>query len=109
MPLRPATNVYISDVDVPLGFKLDGKKSYSFVDDQVRRAHLKYTGSASTRKVIRFFLDQMPIRNWKLTSQAANFGTTDLHFVKGSEMCTVSTHRSFGTTYIVIQLGKRPD
>jgi len=109
MPLRPTSSVHISDIDVPIGFRVDNAKSYSFADDQVRRAYLTYTGNAPVAKVVQFFLDQMPIRNWKLANRAANFGTTSMVFIKGPEVCTVSTYRSWGTTYIIVKLNKRPD
>ena len=70
MPLRPARETQLSDVDVPIGFKYEKARSWLHVDDRIRVAHLRYKGSPQMFRVEQFFLDQMPMRNWKLSNQS---------------------------------------
>lgn len=109
MPLRPAGEARLSDVEVPVGFKYEKEKSWLHADDRIRLAHLCYTGKPPVVKAVQFFLDQMPMRNWKLSHQTENFGYTSLVFSKGPEVCTVTLYRSWGTTYVTIDLTKQPD
>ncbi len=109
MPLRPARETQLSDVDVPIGFKYEKAKSWLHVDDRIRLAHLSYKGSPQVIQVEQFFLDQMPMRNWKLSHQAENYGHTTLVFSKGAEVCTIDLYRSWGETRITVTLTKRPD
>lgn len=108
-PLRPAVEAKLSDIDVPAGFTCEADKSWLYADDQLRLAHLRYRGSPPLAKAVQFFLDQMPVRNWKLSYQTENFGYTSLVFSKGPEVCTVTLYRSWGNTYITIDLTKQPD
>jgi len=109
MPLRPARETQLSDIDVPIGFKYDKARSWLHVDDRIRLAHLSYKGSPRVVQVEQFFLDQMPVRNWKLSHQAENYGHTTLVFSKGGEVCTIDLYRSWGETRITVTLNKRPD
>lgn len=109
LPLRPAAEARLSDIDVPAGFAPETDRSWLYADDALRLAHLRYKGSPPAAKAIQFFLDQMPMRNWKLSYQAENFGYTSLVFTKGAEVSTVTLYRSWGSTYITIDLTKRPD
>jgi hypothetical protein len=108
-PLRVSDEARLSDVDVPAGFRYESDKSWIRADAQLRLAQLRYRGSPSMDKTTEFFLNQMPLRNWKLSHQTENFGNVSLVFSKGPEVCTITLYRSWGTTHLRIELGKRAD
>jgi len=109
MPLRVGGEARLSDVDVPASFKYEADKSWIHAEAQLRLAQLRYSGSPPMSKVIDFYLEQMPLRNWKLSHQAENFGNVSLVFVKGPEVCTITLYRSWGKTHVTIDLQKRID
>lgn len=106
-PLRPAKEATLSDVSVPEGFAADKKSSWLYADESTRLAHLAYKGSPAVERTVRFFLDHMPMQDWKLSHQTENFGYTGLVFTKGVELCTITLYRSLGTTYVTVHLTRQ--
>jgi hypothetical protein len=106
-PLRPGKESRLSDVSVPEGFVADVQNSWLYADEGTRVAHLSYKGRPAVEPTVRFFLDHMPMQNWKLGHQTENFGYTSLVFTKGAELCTITLYRSLGKTYVTVDLRKQ--
>lgn len=106
-PLRPAKEATLSDVSVPEGFSADRQSSWLYADEKMRLAHLSYRGAPAIEPTVRFFLDHMPMQNWKLSHQTENFGYTSLVFTKGVELCTITLYRSLGRTYVTMHLTRQ--
>ena len=107
IPLRPGSEGRLSDVAVPAGFKPEAERSWLYADEQLRLAHLRYQGSPSLDQAMEFFLNQMPVGNWKLSHQSENFGMVSLVFVKGPELCTITMYRDWGKTHMTLDLTKQ--
>ena len=106
-PLRPGKEARLSDVSIPDGFSADTQNSWLYADEGTRLAHLSYTGRPAVEPTVRFFLDQMPMQNWKLSHQREDFGLSSMVFTKGAEVCTITLYRSWGMTYVTVNLTKQ--
>ncbi|NQU76115.1 MAG: hypothetical protein HQ546_07380 [Planctomycetes bacterium] len=77
----------VTDLAVPLGFKLDEKNSRSMATVGIRSVEHRYTGRADKWAVGRFFKRQMPLAQWTLLSDRMSEGTIHLTFSNGRELC----------------------
>jgi hypothetical protein len=106
-PLRPAPASRLTDVSIPEGFTADTQNSWLYANEKMRLAHLSYKGPAGVQTTVRFFLDQMPMQNWKRSHVTEDFGYTSLVFTKGVEVCTITLYRSWGTTHVTVNLTRQ--
>ena len=106
-PLRAGKEARLSDVSVPEGFSADTQNSWLHAEEGIRLAHLSYKGRPAVESTVRFFLDQMPMQNWKLSHQREDFGLTSMVFTKGAEVCTITLYRSWGMTHVTVNLTRQ--
>jgi hypothetical protein len=106
-PLRPGQESRLSDVSVPEGFTAETQNSWLHAEEGMRLAHLSYKGRPAVEPTVRFFLDHMPMQNWKLSHQREDFGLSSMVFTKGAEICTITLYRSLGMTYVTVNLTRQ--
>ena len=87
--LMARANPFVTDVPVPVGFKLDEGKSRSTQAGGVRLVDHRYTGRVDKWDVGRFYKRQMPLAQRALNSDRMIQGTIFLTFSKGNEACDV--------------------
>ncbi len=96
----------VPDIPVPIGFKLDEKKSRNLAAAGLRWVIHQYTGRPSKYAVARFYRKQMPISRWTLVTDVFTEGTVWLDFQKGNERCHIRVTGGglFSSTRIRVEL-----
>ena len=87
--LEPQAILKFTDLPVPVGLKPLPQISYSFQNDGVRVAVLKYQGKENLDRVINFYKEQMPMYNWNLIN-IIEYGQRLLNFEKDNESCIIT-------------------
>jgi len=106
-PIEPQANLKLSDVPVPVGFRLIPKDSYSFESAGIRVALLKYQGKANPDQLVNFFKEQMMMYNWNLLN-AIEYGERMLNFDRDNETCIVNlTPKGNNAVIITISIGPK--
>ena len=80
----------LADVPVPLGAHFKAGSSRSYQTGSRRRVDHNYGIWAKKSLVRRFYLDNMPVRGWKLTNSITGQGAYYMSYKKGRESCRVS-------------------
>jgi hypothetical protein len=87
--LPASNNPYVSDLPVPVKFKLVERES----EDQVKPGHRLirhlYEGENSMLTVSNFYQHYMPQANWEPTERRLNKGSYLLKYRKGMETCEI--------------------
>ncbi len=104
--LVPAPRLPFSDLPVPDGFELQRDRSWAYNREDFRLTSYLYVGKARVSDVGVFFRDQMPISNWKLSSERLDFGVKVLKFHKGKEACSIEIVRKGRKTYVRIGIDR---
>lgn len=96
----------ISDMPVPLTFKLDEGKSRNFAAAGARYVDHVYKGGADKFAVARFYKRQMPVARWTLVTDMFVQGDIMLDFEKQTERCRIiiTDGTLFSASYIKAQL-----
>lgn len=76
------------DVPVPPGFSLDQDSSFTFVQGPLRQADLRYAGSESVARVIRFYQETMPNSGWSFL-RLTGVQMKTITYLKNDEVCEV--------------------
>lgn len=105
-PLEPANTLRFSDVPVPAGFKLLPQLSYSFENNGVRVALLKYKGRGSPDQVLNFYKEQMSIARWDLIN-ISEFGQRMLNYERDGESCIVTIQPLTANTMVSVAIGPK--
>lgn len=87
--ITPRPVPYISDVPVPVGFKLVDKMTDDYVSGGMRVVRHEYEGRADRAALRNFYQEQMPTYRWARISDQNIKGEITLRFEKGNESCTV--------------------
>jgi len=97
--LNVRTNLWVADIPVPDGFKLNEEKSRTEVSSKAREIDHLYEGGEALTAVRNFYIDQMPRFQWQSVTEELNDGVYNLQYTKGKESCQVQVrrggHRSF--------------
>ena len=107
MTLIAQSRARISDVPVPLGYKLDEGKSRDFQAAGARYVDHVYHGNDDKFAVGRFYRRQMPINRWTLVTDIFVQGVIQLDFAKDTEVCRIAVddrHNLFHPSVIKVQL-----
>lgn len=80
---------YVSDVPVPKGFNLDGKKSDHSYQEGKRKIKHYYLGSEDPQVVRNFYYQNMPTGEWKLVDENLHAGVYTLKYRKFEEAAEV--------------------
>jgi hypothetical protein len=111
--LIPQTRPPIADLPVPIAFKLIEPISRATQDGAMRQVDFTFQGRDDKSSVERFYLVQMPLKDWDLTGRRLERGRYELSFVKGVERCTIAiTDRTTGAgrrTTIQMNLTPAPE
>ena len=96
----------IPDLPVPIGFKLDERKSRDYALAGARFVDHTYKGRANKLVVKRFYERQMPVNRWVLSTAMFVRGEILMDFEKETERCRIIIVRGslFHPTYIKVQL-----
>ncbi len=105
-PLEPANSLRFSDVPVPAGFKLLPQMSYSFENNGVRVALLKYKGGGSPDQVLNFYKEQMSIARWDLIN-ISEFGQRLLNYERDGESCIVTIQPLTASIMVSVAIGPK--
>jgi hypothetical protein len=106
-PLEPARTLRFSDIPVPAGFKLMPQQSYSFENEGIRVAFLKYSGRGTLDQALNFYKDQMPLSKWNLLN-ISEFGTRLLNFERDGETCIITMETlPLGGTIVSLSIGPK--
>lgn len=94
------------DLPVPVGFKLDERRSRHFRGGSARYVDHVYKGGADKFAVARFYMMQMPVQRWVLVTDMFVQGQVTMDFRKESESCrvTVSGGGALSSTQIRVTL-----
>ena len=86
-PLMPTQNPVISDIPVPIGFKIDLKHTFYNSTSGLRTGYATYSGRGKTAALLDFYRDNMPMSGWALVRESTNpsSGSYTLHFQKENE------------------------
>ncbi len=79
----------ISDLPIPVGFKLDESKSRNHESGGFRHIYHVYTGAGDKFAVKRFYERHMPISRWVLMSYRFGTGKIIMDFEKETEHCDI--------------------
>lgn len=102
--LYMARDPRFDDVPYPSGFKLLGKDTFVFQNDNTRIGSVRYEGKAKASDIIMFYKDNMPLYNWNLLN-VVEHGTRFLNFDKGNESCIISVEEhAFGKAIVTASL-----
>lgn len=102
--LYMAKDSRFDDVPYPAGFKLLGKDTFIFQNDNTRIGSIRYEGRAKVSDIINFYKDGMPLYNWNLLN-VVEHGMRFLNFDKAAESCIISVEeRPFGKAIITASL-----
>lgn len=105
--LNIRSNLWVSDVPVPEGFRLNEGKSHAQVTARSRQIDHLYEGDEALTAVRNFYIEQMPQSDWKSDTEELNDGVYQLHFAKAKEKCQVQISRGgglFNPTQIRVQI-----
>ncbi len=80
----------ISDIPVPVGFKLDMEHSRDMTAGSARWIDHTYKGKADRYAVREFYRRQMPVTNWSLVNMRTVNSEIILEFEKQTERCTIT-------------------
>jgi hypothetical protein len=105
-PLEPANTLRFADIPIPGGFKILPQMSYSFENNGVRVALLKYKGSGSSDQVLNFYKEQMPISRWNLIN-ISEFGQRMLNYEREDESCIITIQPLTMSTLVAISVGPK--
>jgi len=96
----------IPDVPVPVGFRLDQRKSRNFAAAGTRYVDHRYRGGDDKYAVARFYKSHMPISRWALVTDMFVQGNILLDFEKETERCriTIDDGCLFHASHLTIQL-----
>ena len=96
----------IPDVPVPVGFRLDQRKSRNFAAAGTRYVDHRYRGGENKYAVARFYKSHMPISRWSLVTDMFVQGNILLDFEKETERCRVTIDDGclFHASHITVQL-----
>lgn len=87
--IEPQMVTKLSDVPIPVGFKLIPESSYFFETSGVRIGLLKYEGKNDPERVVNFYKEQMPLYNWRLLN-LVEYGERLMNFDREEESCIIS-------------------
>lgn len=105
--LEPQAKLKLSDVPVPMGFKLIPQESYTFEASGVRVALLKYQGKVKDAdQLVNFYKEQMAIYNWNLLN-VIEYGQRLLNFDRESETCIISLLPKGSSAVVTISIGPK--
>jgi hypothetical protein len=105
--LEPAHTLRFSDVPVPAGFNLMPQQSYSFENEGIRVAFLKYSGRGTLDQALNFYKEQMPLSKWNLLN-ISEFGIRLLNFERDGETCIITMEKlPMGGTIISMSIGPK--
>lgn len=94
--ITPRPVPYISDVPVPVGFKLVDKMTDDYVSGGMRVVRHEYEGRADRAALRNFYQEQMPTYRWARISDQNIKGEITLRFEKANESCTVTIRPTNG-------------
>ena len=97
----------ISDLPVPIYFKLDEGKSRDYAAGNARYVDHTYRGSADKNAVAEFYRLEMRRFHWERVSDRSSGGVRTIDFDKGSERCVIvitSRFDLFKPTQIHVQM-----
>lgn len=97
---------YVPDLPVPVGFKIDEKKSRDYALAGARFVDHVYKGSGPKLAVKRFYEKQMGFNRWVLSTAMFVRGEVMLDFEKENERCRIiiADGSWFNPVYIKVQL-----
>ncbi len=104
-PQLVAKNGPISDIPIPVGFKLDMKRSRDMTAGNARWVDHVYKGRGDRYAVRAFFRRQMPVTGWTLVTMSTVQNDIILVFEKSTERCTIRITKGslFHPVYIYVQ------
>jgi hypothetical protein len=82
-------NPPIPDIPVPIGFKIDEKRSRNMEGGNARWVDHLYKGGADKFAVWRFYEQQMPVKRWTMQSVIFSQGDVTMDFRKDTESCRI--------------------
>ncbi len=102
----PKARPPIGDVPVPVGFKLDMKRSRNDDTGVARFVDHLYKGRTDRWKVLEFYREQMPVSRWTCVHDGLAQGRHTLEFEKGSERCVVTVRNGslLHPTYVEVRV-----
>jgi hypothetical protein len=104
--LEPSAMLRFSDIPIPAGFNLIAQQSFSFENDGMRVALLKYKGRGTPDQVMSFYKQQMALSRWNLLN-VSEFGQRMLNFEREGETCIITVQSQFSGTLITLSLGPK--
>jgi len=104
-----ADNLVISDLPVPVGFKIDNNRSHFNVNPRTgtRVVFVTYRGRGDALRLMGFFRENMAIAGWELREEASDFGAYVLDFEKTKEAAEVRIVPGRFSTEFSISLNPR--
>ncbi|MFA7236147.1 MAG: hypothetical protein WC058_04710 [Phycisphaeraceae bacterium] len=87
--LVPRSRPPITDIPVPVGFKMAESISRDYESSGSRYIDHTYEGYADKIDADRFYAEQMPLKGWTIRGRQMVRGQYILRFEKGSEFCEV--------------------
>lgn len=107
-PMMAQPRSLISDVPMPLGFKMKELRSRSWISGSLRFVDHLYYGNGDRITVVDFFEKQMPVNGWAALYKQFAQGRSTLDFAKGGENCRITVYkdRKFSSTYVQIAIWK---
>lgn len=108
-PLPVHRQVFVTDVPMPKGFKLDDDRSTDMTSGRNRSVWHEYKGRANLISIRNFFRDQMPLSRWTLLSDQNAKGDYTLIFEKDGETCIIffkSTRGGFDKAMIRVTISR---
>lgn len=87
--LIPQTRPPFADLPVPIGFKLIEDLSRDHVTAGRRTVDHTYQGRDDKYEVERFYLTQMPLKDWKLMDRKMDGGRFRIRFARPAEQCEI--------------------
>ena len=87
--LTAAQRTEVHDIPVPVGFKMDLKRSQHSIAPGLRTGYMTYTGRATAPALLEFYKNNMPIQAWGLVRESSGGGSYSLLFEKGDEQVEV--------------------
>jgi len=99
--LEASSNPYVSDLPLPINFKLEDHQSEDKVSAGHRSVKHVYRGKEKLQAVKNFYQHYMPQANWAPVEHSLSRGVYLLKYRKGRERCDVRIERMpsglFGT------------
>ena len=105
-PLQTAALLKFSDVPIPVGFQLIDNESFTFQNELARVGLLKYVGRPTADRVVQFYLEQMPLYQWRFLN-LLEYESRIINFEKPEQTCIVTVGKRGDRTQVTIAVAPK--